>query len=163
MKPCSLLPLLWVLSLFVQSQSIYPGGVAAPIQWYATSASVPGLHSLLMGNADIPAPHATLAQLNFHPSLVMDGGSLLQIGLGTRDLHDASYFTVYQSLDTGRENTVWHLVNGQHTTLVLTTSRMADLSARKYMNYTDLVRGQPCAAQTKRYAAGGGAVVEYRG
>ena len=145
MKPCSLLLLLWVTSFSARSQSVYPGGVAAPIQWYSTdSASTsPILHSLLAGNADIAAGQCKLTQLNFHPSLLVDGLSPVAVGLGTRGLQDASYFTVYQSLDTTRENTIWHIVNGQQTTLVLTTGRMADLSSHRYMNFTDLVKGQP--------------------
>ena len=143
MKPCSLLLLLWVLAFSVQSQSLYPGGVKAPFLWYATdsSSAKPALRSLLPGVGNVAADGATLAQLNFHSSLVAEGGALVE--LGARDLHDASYFTVYQSLDTARENTVWHIVNGSQTTLVLTTGRMADLSARRYMNYTDVVKGQP--------------------
>ncbi len=145
MKPCSLLLLLWVSSFSAKSQSISPGGVAAPIQWFSTdsSLSTPTLHSLLAGNADIAAPQFKLAQLNFHPSLVIDGVSQVQVELGTKDLHDASFFTVYQSLDTSHENAIWHMVNGQQTSLVLTTSRMADLLPHRYMNYTDLVKGQP--------------------
>jgi hypothetical protein len=145
MKPCSLLLLLWVLAFSVQSQSPYPGGVAAPFQWYFTDSSLntPTFHSVLRENPNIPVPHGTLTQLNFHPTLVVDGLSLLQVELGTRDLHNASYFTVYQSLDTTNENTIWHIMNGQQTSLVLTTSRMADLPAYKYMNYTDVVKGQP--------------------
>jgi hypothetical protein len=145
MKPRSLLLLLWVHSFSVQSQSPYPGGIAAPVQWYVTDSllATPTLYSLLTGNANVSVPHGTLSQLNFHPTLVVDGLSPLQVELGTRDLHDASYFTVYQSLDTANENTIWHIVNGEQTTLVLTTSRMADLPAHKYMNYTDLVKGQP--------------------
>ena len=145
MKPCSLLLLLWVSSFTAKSQSISPGGVAAPIQWFSTdsSLSTPTLRSLLAGNANIAAPQFKLALLNFHPSLVIDGVSQLQVELGTQDLHDASYFTVYQALDTSHENAIWHIVNGQQTSLVLTTSRMADLSPHRYMNYTDLVKGQP--------------------
>lgn len=145
MKHYSLLLLLWVLSFSVQCQSPYPGGVAAPVQWYITDSllTTPTLYSLLAGNPNVSAPHGTLSQLNFHPTLIVDGSESLQVDLGTRDLHDASYFTVYQSLDTANENTIWHVVNGQQTTLVLTTSRMADLPARKYMNYTDVVKGQP--------------------
>jgi hypothetical protein len=129
----------------VQAQPVYPGGVKAPIQWYTTDSggAVPALRSLLPGNANIAANHASLTKLNFHPSLLLDGIDPLTVGLGTRDLHDASYFTVYQSQDTGRENSIWHILNGRQTTLVLTTNRMADLPARQYMNFTDVVRGQP--------------------
>jgi hypothetical protein len=145
MKPCSLLLLLWVTSFPARSQTAYPGGVGAPIQWYCTdsASTIPTLHSLLSGNPDIAAPQFKLTRLNFHPSLVIDGVARVQVELGTKDLHDASYFTVYQSLDTANENAIWHIVNGRQTSLVLTTSRMADLSACKYMNYTDLVKGQP--------------------
>lgn len=149
-KSCLLLPLLWALSFSVQGQSLYPGGVKAPFLWLCTdsSAATPTLHSLLAGQPNIAVANGSLGQLNFHPALLVDGlrpnGSTPPvIALGTRDLHNASYFTVYQSQDTAHENAIWHIVNGRQTMLVLTTNRMADLSARRYMNYTDIVRGQP--------------------
>lgn len=145
MKLCSLLLALWVPCLSVTCQPLYPGGVAAPFLWYTTdsSSATPALHALLPGTANIVADHGGLSQLNFHPSLVVDGGASLQVPLGARDLHDASYFTVYQSLDTTSEHAIWHIANGQQATLVLTTGRMADLLTHKYMNYTDLVPAQP--------------------
>ncbi len=73
----------------------------------------------------------------------MDGRQSLQVDLGTRDLRSASYFTVYKSFDTAKENSIWHITNDQKTTLVLTTDRMADLPAYQYMNYKDVVRDQP--------------------
>jgi len=138
MKPHSLLLLLWVITIHVQGQSlipatasVYPGGIRAPFQWYVTDSAVKG------------------ARLNFHPAMIVEGGirpgsgAAVQLALGTRDLHEATYFTVYQSLDTARESVIWHLTGGQKASLVLTTSRMADLPARRYMNFIDKVRGQP--------------------
>lgn len=145
MKSCLLLVSLWVIASSVKGQSLHPGGVKGAIQWYSTDASFhsPGLRSQLQGNQKLPVGHAAITQLNFHPSLVIDGNSPFRIALGTRDLHSASYFTVYQALDTARENTIWHIDNDQKTTLILTTDRMADLSVYQYMNYRDVVRAQP--------------------
>src|SRR5258705_2275747 len=127
MKSCLLLVSLWVITCAVKSQSLSPGGVKGAIQWYSTDTSLmsPGLRRQLEGNDKFAVGHAAIAQLNFHPSLVVEGISPFRIDLGTRDLHSASYFTVYQSQDTAKENTIWHIVNDQKTTLVLTTDRMA--------------------------------------
>jgi hypothetical protein len=145
MKSCFLLVTLWVVACSVKGQSLSPGGVKGAIQWYSTDTSLnsPGLRSQLDAHTALPVGHASTGQLNFHPSLVVDGTSPFRIDLGTRDLHNASYFSVYQSQDTVEENSIWHITNDQKTTLVLTTDRMADLSACRYMNYRDLVRGQP--------------------
>jgi hypothetical protein len=145
MKSCLLLVSLWVITCSVKGQTLSPGGVKGAIQWYSTDTSLkaPGLRSQLEGKNKVTVAHAAMAQLNFHPSLVIDGFYPFRIDLGTRDLHSASYFTVYQTLDTARENTVWHITNDQKTALVLTTDRMADLSVYQYMNYRDLMRAQP--------------------
>src|SRR5258707_8938228 len=145
MKSCSLLVALWLVTSSSKSQSLSPGGVKGAFQWYTTdtSQSSPGLRSLLDDKSKLSLSNVSIGQLNFHPTLVVDGSAPFQIELGFRDLHSSSYFTVYQSLDTAKESTVWHITNGLKTTLVLTTNRMADLSAYKYMNYRDVVRAQP--------------------
>jgi hypothetical protein len=128
----------------VNSQA--PGGVKGAIQWYCTdnSTTIAGLRSRLPNNNNLLTfSNASIAPLNFHPSLVLPGTRSLHIDLGTRDLRNASYFTVYQPLDTSRENSIWHIANNQQATLVLTTDRMADLSAYQYMNYTDVIHSQP--------------------
>lgn len=146
MKSCTLLVLLWVITYAGRSQSPQPGGVKGAVQWYSTDTSVtsPGLRNRVAGNNNLlTIDHAAVAPLNFHPALVMDGRQSLQVDFGTRDLRSASYFTVYQSFDTAKENSIWHITNDQKTTLVLTTDRMADLPAYQYMNYKDVVRNQP--------------------
>lgn len=144
MKPLLLLLILSAFLCPAKGQSFQPGGVKGAIQWYSTDSASPGLRSRLTGNNSLLSfEHATVTALNFHPSLLVDGLHGLQIDLGTRDLHSASYFTVYQALDTTAENSIWHITNDQQTTLVLTTDRMADLPAYQYMNYKDVVRNQP--------------------
>ncbi len=146
MKCCTLLVLLWVITFSVRSQSPQPGGVKGAVLWYSTDTSMasPGLRNRIAGNNNLlTIDRAAIAPLNFHPALVLDGRQSLQVDLGTRDLRSASYFTVYQSFDTAKENGIWHIANDQKTTLVLTTDRMADLAAYQYMNYKDVVRDQP--------------------
>ena len=146
MKSCFLMLLLWVMVPAASGQTICPGGVKAAVQWYSTdtSATAPGFRNLLDSFHNLLSfDHAAIASFNYHPSLVFSGMAPLRINLGDRDLRNASYFTVYQSLDTVAENSIWHISNGQQTTLVLTTSRMADLPAYKYMNYNDVVPSNP--------------------
>jgi hypothetical protein len=146
MKFCPLLLLLCGICVSVQSQFVHPGGVKGAIVWYSTDSSEtkPALRSRLAGNNDLlTADHTTIATLNFHPTLVFSGLAPLRVQLGSRDLSSASYFTVYQSLDTSGENSVWHFTKNKNTSLILTTDRMADLSVYHYMNYTDVVRDQP--------------------
>lgn len=146
MKPCSLLFLLWIVTLTAKSQSVYPGGVATPIQWYCTDTgnAVIGLRNLLAGPARLfPVGQTAAGTLNYHPALIINNNQSLQVDLGNRDLRSVSYFTVYQSLDTATENSIWHITNDQQTTLILTTDRMADLSVYQYMNFKDVVKGQP--------------------
>jgi hypothetical protein len=141
-----LLFILWLLTTTVKSQSPNPGGVKGAIHWYCTDASStsPGLRSLLSGNNTLLSfPNARVEQLNFHPSLLIDGQNALRIDLGNHDLRNSSYFTVYQSRDTTDENIIWNITNSQQTSLVLTTDRMADLSTYQYMNYIDVIRKQP--------------------
>jgi hypothetical protein len=146
MKACSLLFMLVGLTFAVRSQSRHPGGVQGAIVWYSTDSSEknPALRSRLEGQNDLlTSGNATIATLNYHPSLVFNGLAPLRVQLGSRDLRSASFFTVYQSLDTSGENSIWHFTKNQNTSLVLTTDRMADLSVYRYMNYTDVVRDQP--------------------
>ncbi|MEO5562392.1 MAG: T9SS type A sorting domain-containing protein [Chitinophagaceae bacterium] len=144
MKLFMLLLLLWCMCP-AKSQSFHPGGIKGAIQWYCTDnvAGSPGLSSYLNNNKRISVDNATIGSLNFHPSLLLSGTNRLRIELGTHDLRSASYFTVYQSLDTAEENSIWNISNDQKTSLILTTDRMADLSAYQYMNYYDVIRSQP--------------------
>jgi hypothetical protein len=146
MKTRSMLFLLWIITTAVKGQFINPGGVPGAIQWYCTDTALatPGLRSQLLGpDKLLTVEHASVLSLNFHPALVINGSQQLRLALGARDLSSVSYFTVYQSLDTAAENSIWHITNDQQTTLILTTDRMADLPAYQYMNYKDVVRSQP--------------------
>lgn len=146
MRSCALLFMLWMVTTAVKGQSLHPGGVKGAIQWYCTDTmpSSLGLRSHLTGNNEwLRVDDATISTLNFHPSLVLTGLSPLRVDLGERDLRSASYFTVYQALDTTNEKMVWYMTSNEQTTLVLTTDRMADLSVNQYMNYRDVVRTQP--------------------
>ena len=146
MKCCSLIFMLWVILPAARGQTRHPGGVTGAIKWYSTDTSVASPHlrnQLDSSNSLLSVDNAAITSLNFHPALVFSGGSPLRINLGNRDLRSASYFTVYQTLDTAGENSIWHMTSNQQTSLVLTTDRMADLSVYKYMNYKDVVRANP--------------------
>jgi hypothetical protein len=146
MKSYALLFLLWQIQIAVKAQSVHPGGVPGAILWYCTDTSIisPGLHNLLTSTASLlPVEHAGVGLLNFHPTLTINGNQPLQLDLGNRDWRSVSFFTVYQSLDTAAENSIWHMINDRQTTLILTTDRMADLSVYQYMNFKDVVRSQP--------------------
>jgi hypothetical protein len=137
--------MLWVILPAARGQTCHPGGVTGAIKWYSTDTAVasPGLRNQLDSNYSVVGvEHATVTSLNFHPALVFSGNPL-RIDLGDRDLRSSSYFTVYQTLDTAGENSIWHMTSNQQTSLVLTTDRMADLSVYKYMNYKDVVRANP--------------------
>ncbi|OQP61923.1 hypothetical protein A3860_29960 [Niastella vici] len=146
LKTGSLLGMLWAITCTALCQSPSPGGIHGAIQWYSTDTGIttPGLRSRLPGDTGLLTfDKATTASLNFHPALVFTGANAINVNLAGHDLCSASYFTVYQSLDTAHENNIWHLSSDTRTGLVLTTNRMADLSAYQYMNYIDVVRAQP--------------------
>lgn len=141
-----LLLTLWAFTFTASGQVRPPGGVHGIYQWYSTDTSLnkPGLRSRLAGNNSfLSFDHALLTSLNFHPALSFTGIHSISIDLGVHDLRSATYFTVYQSTDTSNENSIWHITDDQKTRLVLTTDRMADMSAYRYMNYIDVIRTQP--------------------
>lgn len=146
MKAYALFSLQLLFTIAVKAQSVHPGGVAGAIQWYCTDTTLnsPGLRNLLATPApQLPVTHTGVGLLNFHPALTVNGNQPVQIELGYRDWRSVSLFTVYQSIDTAAENSIWHITNDQQTTLILTTDRMADLSVYQYMNFKDVVRSQP--------------------
>jgi hypothetical protein len=146
MKTYALFLLLCISSLAVKAQSVHPGGLPGAIHWYCTDTAFtsPGLRNQLASASPLlPVKQAGVSMLNFHPALSINGNQPLQVDLGYRDWRSVSIFTVYQSLDTTAENSIWHITNDRQTTLILTTDRMADLSVYQYMNFKDVVRSQP--------------------
>lgn len=137
-----------------------PGGVPGVAHWYVTD-SLPASHSFRTCHAltdtvyqQLNPPARTTTQspaqtttqspmLNFHPALQFTAASQVNIALGSGDMSKASYFTVYQPGDTAAEYHIWHLYADNKAKLVLTTKRMADLGAFKYMNYKDLRPEEP--------------------
>lgn len=146
MKICALFSLNLIFTIAVKAQSLHPGGVPGAIQWYCTDTAFtsPGLRDQLASTSQsLPVKQAGISMLNFHPALSINGNQPLQVDLGYRDWRSVSFFTVYQSLDTTAENSIWHIRNDRQTTLILTTDRMADLSVYQYMNFKDVARSQP--------------------
>jgi hypothetical protein len=143
MKLYLLLLMLWCMNI-AQAQPA-AGGVKGAVHWYCTDASstIPGLRSQLSDQNLLTFHNAKAANLNFYPSLILDGVNALRVDLGIHDLRSASYFTVYQSSDTATENIIWNISGNERPSLVLTTDRMADLSTYQYLNYIDVIRQQP--------------------
>lgn len=142
-----LVPLLFMLGFLVPAvKSQSPGGIKGAIHWYGTDTlhHLPALRSYIGDKSSVLTfENATVRTLNFHPSLLLSGQRPMRVNLGSHDFNSASYFTVYQSLDTASESNIWNITSSQKTSLVLTTDRMADLDDYQYMNYIDIVRSQP--------------------
>jgi len=142
-----LVPLLFMLGFFVPAvKSQSPGGIKGAIHWYGadTLHHLPALRSYIGDKTSVLTfENAAMRTLNFHPSLLLSGQRPMRVNLGSHDFNSASYFTVYQSLDTASESNIWHITSEQKTSLILTTDRMADLTDYHYMNYIDVVRSQP--------------------
>jgi hypothetical protein len=125
-----------------------PGGVPGAVLWNAmdTTGGVMGLRSLLPGNTTnfhFDQGNNVTGYLNFRPGLVFPGDNRLRIELGNQTLAAATIFTVYHCTDTARESGIWYTTGNDTTQLVLTTDRMADIHAYKYMNFVDVVRSHP--------------------
>lgn len=145
-KTVALLVVLCVFTCMATAQTHNPGGVGGAVHWYVadTANNKAGLRSRIPADtAFLTFEQATLQQLNFQPALMLDGRRSLPLNLAARDWRTASIFTVYQTTDTARENTIWYTTQNNTTSLVFTTHRMADLPAYRYMNYNDLIRRQP--------------------
>jgi hypothetical protein len=140
------------------AQTPNPGGVGGAVHWYAADTAVArdamvrvptnhiagGLRSRIPSDTTwLTFENATLQQLNYHPALKLDGRNSMPLNLALRDWRSASIFTVYQTADTAHENSIWYTTRNTTTGLVLTTDRMADLPAYRYMNYNDVARHQP--------------------
>ena len=142
-----LVPLLFMLGFFVPAvKSQSPGGIKGAIHWYGadTLHHLPALRSYIGDKTSVLTfENAAMRTLNFHSSLLLSGQRPMRVNLGSHDFNSASYFTVYQSLDTASESNIWHITSEQKTSLILTTDRMADLTDYHYMNYIDVVRSQP--------------------
>ncbi len=134
------------LCFYLFAQSILgqsPGGVNQPALWYITDSTTASLHNLTNGQTVQPTAPLTTSLLNHRRALQFSVKSSLPIQLSSTTLNQASLFTVYQCTSTAQENIIWHIRNKEKTGLVLTTSRMADLTNIRYMNYTDRMPLQP--------------------
>lgn len=120
-----------------------PGGVKFPSNWYTTDSTTATLSNLITGQLVQPTNGIATALLNHRRALQFSGNASLQIELNGTILNPASLFTVYQCTSTAQENIIWHIRNNEKMGLVLTTSRMADLTNIRYMNYTDRMPLQP--------------------
>lgn len=148
MKKYLLLIFGFAITLYANSQLIAPGGVKGELHWYITrhGDSNPTFQSKLPIDSSVVSllnPSATVNWLNHYPALTFLGKSQIQITLGNADLSTVTYFTVYKPFNVSSENIIWHVKKDLKTDLVLTTSRMADLTLNKYMNYIDVVPLNP--------------------
>ncbi len=132
-----------------QSQTganIAPGGVKGPTQWYIadTTGGACYLRSNIAANISLKTNTSNnLGWINYHPSFLLNGSNRLSIVLGNDNIDNATYFTIYQSADSAKENHIWSIEKNKKTRVVLTSRRMADLDDFKYMNYTVLLPAAP--------------------
>jgi hypothetical protein len=126
------------------TQNVHPGGVRSPAYWFISDSSnrVPSFKNQTTKEF-IQLANGAIQLLNFRPALFLNGQSELAVDVANSDMSKASYFTVYQCLDHSKENVIWYASKNNQAGLVLTTSRMADLTDYKYLNYTDRLPRQP--------------------
>ena len=101
-----------------------PGGVAGAIRWWMADSN-----------------HAE--RLNYHPARRLTPSNGLFLPLGNERLPSATFFTVYQTKERQKDQLIWSIEKNKKTRLVLTTERVADLEAIRYMNFTDLAPAMP--------------------
>ncbi|SFM90265.1 Por secretion system C-terminal sorting domain-containing protein [Chitinophaga sp. YR627] len=143
MKAFSATLLLLVVILHASAQNVSPGGVKAPRYWYlTTNTKRPVLKSVFSADS-IAGSLTDTGSLNFRPAAGFSGVTPVRFALPGSNLHKASYFTVYKATNAPKESLIWHTSNDDSTRLVLTTSRTADLSDKRYLNYTDLHPDRP--------------------
>lgn len=123
-----------------------PGGVKGATQWLIadTLAGKSILSSRIPGkpSPSIPNPRS-FGWINYHPSLIMNGPNSFSVNLGKEDMNKATFFTVYQAGNTGKDQLIWTVEKNRKTSLVFTTDRVADLEDYRYMNFTDLAPATP--------------------
>lgn len=126
-------------------KNIYPGGVKGAVQWFATdTAGGASLFSNYINGSHIGQVNDTgTAYINYHPAYTISKGDNLAIALGDSDMNSATFFTIYQQPDTLHEYHIWNIVKNKQPQLILTTQRVADLGAFKYMNYAAVLPGAP--------------------
>lgn len=148
MKQASILFLVTFSFSAVRSQHISPGGIKQPLFWLVTDensikSSYKNLSGTIAPSFDISNAPENLGLLNYRQAIKFSSNSTLYVNANGIDLSKASYFTVYQCTNANKENIIWHTLKDQKTGLVLTTSRLADLSDYKYMNYIDKLPQAP--------------------
>jgi len=128
-----------------------PGGVADPVMWVYTefrgndrfvwSDGIEGKQGPVFVPESRPARTGQL--LNFHPALRFTERTNAVLPLPDLSRGAFDLFTVYQSADSLYERNLWNIETRQTTRQVMTTHRMADLGAFRYMNYPHKGAGQP--------------------
>ena len=141
----------------LHSQNPSPGGVSGAESWYITNKSGNGKIFWLnkINNLDNRVDQASTQGklLNFNTGLYFNGTEAgLILPLPDQELSKLHVFSVYLALDTLYEKNIWSLEKAQRNPLVLTTHRMADLSAFKYMNFDFKRQGQPEISTYYQYA-----------
>jgi len=137
-------PLVWAVIFFHANVfgQVAPGGVKGLMKWYITDtiAKTPSYYSKIGGrDSSISLKGFSPYELmNFNKALVFDGNQVLPLNLSDSSMAAATYFTVFKNQAPKLENVVWHITKNNKTTIVTTTSRLADLEDYKYRNYIDL-------------------------
>jgi hypothetical protein len=123
-----------------------PGGVKGATQWLVadTLGGKSILSSQIPSKPSLSPPNPrSFGWINHRPSLIMNGTNNLSINLGKEEMNRATFFTVYHTGNTSRDQLIWTVDKNKKTDLVLTTDRVADLEDYRYMNFTDLTPTMP--------------------
>ncbi len=115
----------------ILAQAIAPGGVKGFISWYQTEE------------------HSSQERLNFNPAQPFPSPDDIHIPLNALNSdHSLSIFSVYQAQEGQQEMSIWSLLEGANTKLLLSSHRLADLAERRYMNFNEI---QPWQAHINSY------------
>ncbi len=121
-----------------------PGGVQGAKFWFDTEQHTDeGFHWKNMLSEEVEyfsGDNESLPNkaelLNFNHALQFKGTeSGLILPLGTLDWSKATFFTVYQAVDSMIERNTWTFEKNSRDYLILTSHRLADMEAVKYMNF----------------------------
>lgn len=122
-----------------------PGGIGYPVfRILADSGSSTFKSSVLAPRLPILNFSGTTqpSWLNTHPALQFRNGAV-SCSIPGIAADKLSIFTVYHIAEPQKENIIWSVMENDTAQLVLTDKRAADLASLEYLNFTDLVPGQP--------------------
>lgn len=129
--------------LEIQSQSAglpkLPGGVAGLKHWYSISKSSTQQwqwsDKVSKSEPTIAVAEEEIAYINGNPALKLDVGRVpLNLPMNTTVLDQSTIISLYQVQDTFLEQVIWRIKSVGSTDLVLSTSRLGDVSRGRYFD-----------------------------